>query len=737
MGYPAQKTPTVNPLLRSLLPMPGLRLAPEGLWRAAGLVLAAALFGLVRGNGYDWGGLLTYAAYLLAYVLLPGVVALAWAERRPVGWSGLLALALPAGFALEALGFLGAAAAGHRELHLWSPLVWLALAVYLRRQRGRPLLRLRLAGHHAGLAAALALAFLGTVVMAASQMYAESPLADGLPTRAIFHDWVYLISRAGVIKHTWPLDDPSLAGTPLQYHYLMMVHAAAASWTTGLELGSLLLRLVYAPLGLALVAQAYLLGRRLARTPWGGVLAALLLVFVSEVSLRPSYGEPLFLGLFVRWLFVSPTFFLGMVYCGALLLAVHRWHRAPAGDLRRYAWVGLLAAAGTGAKGTLVPVVLAALGLWAGWRWLRTRRLPWDTVACALVLLAAFCVVYLETMASWRSGDARLHPFHVFQLTGFWKENLPALTATLASWLPGRTAGWGAQLLCALAIFAGTCGVRLLALPYLVGADRARRDPLLVGWLGAFFVACLAMGLLLELNSYGELYLILMMRLPLSVLTAGFLVAAWRRAAVWRAGRGPLWTQRPAVTRGLLATGTLALVLTVGMQGSLWWRRNLPGLGEWARTASDLRPDPEMRDLREALLWIRQHTESDAVLVPNAFTPENMRRDHWGALDRTLMGVHFYYSALAERRLWFEGPHYILDTTKARIRANLAANFFYRGHPLEAGVVATAPSYALIDRHLRDGAAVTLPVGARVFASDRFEVYRLSPGKPESGDGGL
>jgi hypothetical protein len=529
----------------------------------------------------------------------------------------------------------------------------------------------------------------------------------------------------------------SLAGTPLQYHYLMMVHAAAASWTTSLELGSLLLRLIYAPLGLALVAQAYLLGRRLARTPWGGILAALLLIFVSEVSLRPSYGEPLFLGLFVRWLFVSPTFFLGMVYCGALLLAVHRWHRAPTGDLRRYAWVGLLAAGGTGAKGTLVPVVLAALGLWAGWRWLRTRRLPWETVCCALVLLAAFSVVYLETMASWRSGDARLRPFHVFQLTGFWKENLAGLTAALAPWLPGRAAGWAAQLLCAIAIFAGTCGVRLLALPYLLGADRTRRDPLLAGWLGAFFVACLAMGLLLELNSYGELYLILMMRLPLSVLTAGFLVAAWRRAAVWRAGQGPVWTQRPAVTRSLLAAGALALLLTVGLQGSLWWRRNLPGLGEWARTASDLRPDPEMRDLREALLWIRQHTESDAVLVPNAFTPENMRRDHWGALDRTLMGVHFYYSALAERRLWFEGPHYILDTTKARIRANLAANFFYRGQPLEAGIVAAAPSYALIDRHLRDGAAVTLPVGARVFTSDRFEVYRLSPSKPESGDGGL
>lgn len=47
--------PAVNLLLRSLVPVSGLRLAPEGLWRAAGLVLAAALFALVRGNGYDWG----------------------------------------------------------------------------------------------------------------------------------------------------------------------------------------------------------------------------------------------------------------------------------------------------------------------------------------------------------------------------------------------------------------------------------------------------------------------------------------------------------------------------------------------------------------------------------------------------------------------------------------------------------------------------------------------------------
>lgn len=52
----------MNPLLRSLVPVPGLRLAPEGLWRAAGLVLTATLFALVRSNSHDWGGVLTYAA---------------------------------------------------------------------------------------------------------------------------------------------------------------------------------------------------------------------------------------------------------------------------------------------------------------------------------------------------------------------------------------------------------------------------------------------------------------------------------------------------------------------------------------------------------------------------------------------------------------------------------------------------------------------------------------------------
>ncbi len=733
-------------LLRLVGPSSSSVVAPESLWRVALLFLAAAAFVIARACGYEFESVAAYAVYLALYVALPGVVVMYAVNRGPLSLAKVLALALPTGFALEIFTYLGLAAAEAKELYGWTPLGWLALALALRFSRREWPVQWRIAGNHAGVAAGLTAAFLGTVVMAASQMFAESPLSDGLPTRAIFHDWVYLISRAAVIKNNWPLDDPSLAGTPLQYHYFMMVHAAAVSGMTDVEISTILLRLIYVPMGAALVAQAYLLGRAIARTPWGGVGAALLFVAASEMSFAPSYGDSMFLGLFVRWLFVSPTFFFGMIFCGALLLAVHGCVRRATCEVRHYGWLVLLGAAGTGAKGTLLPAMVCALGLWAIWRWWREGRVPRRVIGLGLCLGGAFLVVYLETMSSWRTGEAKLNPFHVFQLTGFWKLHLAAWTEALAHVLPLALASPLAQLACAAVVFAGTCGVRLLAIPYLVWGDLEKRDTMLVGWLGAFFTASAGMGLMMELNSYGELYLILMMRLPMAVLTAGFLIAALRRILAWwhapaegPASRSPFASRLPVDRRGagllrppswlprlVVGSGAAVLFGALGVQTSLWWSRNRPGLVEWLNTPAEVQPDRSMRELQEALLWVRENTESNAVLVANACTPENMRKDHWGALDRTLMGVHFYYSALTERRLWFEGPSYIMDTTRARIRAGLAANFFYRGRSLDPAIVANAPSYVLLDRSLKDDAVVTLPLGARVFSNSRMIVYRLS-----------
>jgi hypothetical protein len=739
---------------RFVVPLPAPVVAPESWWRGLLLCLAATAYLVVRACAYEFDTVAAYAGYVVLYLILPGIVAVRWLNRGPVSPVVALALAVPTGFALETLVFLGLAAVGAKPLYDWTPLVWLAAALAWRRADGRGPVVWRVSGHHAAVAAGLGAAFLATALMAVSQMFAEAPLAAGLPTRAIFHDWVYLISRAAVIKHHWPLEDPSLAGTPLQYHYFMMVHAAAASWTTGIELGSVMLRLVYVPLGAVMVAQAYVLGRAVARSPWGGVVAALLLVALSEVSFASTYGEPLFLGLFVRWLFVSPTFFFGMMYCGALLIVVHRGLRPARAGGRHFAWLALLGLAGSGAKGTLVPVLVGALGLWAGWRWWRERRVPGRELAFAACLTAAFALIYLQMMASWRSGGARLNPFHVFELTGFWKQHAAAWTAALAQVLPAAPAAVLAQLGCGAVVFAGTCGVRLLALPYLVWGDLERRDRRLVGWLGAFFAASVIMGLLMELNSYGELYVVLMMRLPMAALAAGFVVAAARRLAAWQ--RGPVeWRESaspfvkwapaaaaaagrarrlsPRQTRWALGAGVAILAGVLLTQASLWWTRHRPGLVAWFNTPAELKPDAYMGELCEALLWVRGNTEPNAVLVANAFTPENMRQDHWGALDRTLMGVHFYYSALSERRLWFEGPAYVLDGPLLSRRAALASDFFYRGRHLDPDTIGPEPSYVLLDRSLADHASVTLPVGARVFANARLTVYRLRTPPAEPG----
>jgi hypothetical protein len=716
------------------------------LWRVFLGALAVAALLVVRSCGYELNTVASYAGYFAFYVALPGAVVMYFINRGPLSFANLIALGLPTGFAIEIFTYLGLSAIGAKAAYAWSPLAWIGLLMVLRATRGEWPVRVRISAHHAGLSAGLAIAFLATAVMAAGQMFAESPLAEGLPTRAIFHDWVYLVSRAAVIKNTWPLEDPSLSGTPLQYHYFMMVHAAAASWTTGVELTAVMLRLIFVPLGAVLVAQSYVLGRMLSRSPWGGVIASLLTVMSSELSLAPSYGQPMFLGLFVRWLFVSPTFFFGMIFCGALLLAIARCARTTRCEVRDLLWLLLLGTAGTGAKGTVLPVLLCALALWAAWCWWKERRLPVRLVVFGACLAVAFALVYVPTMWAWRSGDAAWRPFHVFQLTQFWKEYLPRWQAGLATWLPTTIATPLAIALCATVVFIGTCGVRLLAVPYLFWGDLEKRDRRLASWLGAFFIASAGMGLLMELNSYGELYLVLMVRLPMSVLTAAFFIAAARRVTAWwrtlrmapsSVSASPFAVQTPHAARRravvwswriIVGAGAVVSAVALALQTSLWITRNQAGLGQWLSTPTDLKPDDYMQQLQEALLWVRKHTEPDAVLVANAFTPENMKKDHWGALDRTLMGVHFYYSALSERRLWFEGPNYILDTTSARARASLAANFFYRHAPLSPKTVSSGPCYALIDRTLADGAQVRLG-DRKVFANARIEIYRLTEPK--------
>ncbi|MBI5381384.1 MAG: hypothetical protein HZA31_05745 [Opitutae bacterium] len=640
-----------------------------------------------------------------------------------------IAIGIPAGYALEILSFLTLSALDARQVYFVLPAIWTSLGFVLMARRREGLVRLELPVERAGVALALSLLVLVTVLTAASQMFSESPLNEGRPAVGLFHDWVYLLSRAATIKNHWPLEDPSLAGEPLQYHYFMLVHTAAASWVTGTEISLVFLRLVVVPFGIVIVFQAYTLGHRLTQQAWGGVLAALLTLMAGEVSLSADYMDPTYLGLFVRWLFQSPTFFFGMVFFGALLVAVQTCIELPRCTWRHYLLLALLAGAGTGAKGTVLPPLLISLGILIGWQWLRHQQMPRRLLAIVSCLAATFVVVYALTMAGWGSGDAVIAPFQTLQVSRFWRESFPVWQSWLAQWCPAQFSTNLAAWSCLLVVFLGTAGLRAFALPYLL-LIRWQQNRTMTIWLGLVFGCCFSMGLFLHLVSYSQLYILLLMRLPLALLAAAFMVEAcqrcltWMRPAVHAVTTAPAgWWMAPRTRAALvIMTGTGGLALLV-LQVGLWHVRNRPGLHRWFY--KEYHAKSQMQPLQEALIWVRAHTEHNATLISNVFTPENLRRDRWGALDRTKIGLHFYYSALAERRLWVEGPIYSRDPKKADQRMRLAADIFYHDRSPTTALFGNKPCYILLDRTVQDGARVPLTDLQRVFANERIEVYRV------------
>ncbi len=749
-------------------------------------LLAAIGWIWLRGCEFEVGSVARYIGYVVFYVWLPGNACLWLVQRRMPTLVESIALGMPFGFSLEIATFLLLSALGARGAYPFLPIPWL-LAVVARWRRGhRPSLR-PLRSRDFWTAVALAVVLLGIAVTAVSQLFIASPLVHGQLAANTLHDWIYLIGRAAEIKTHWPLQDPSMAGEPLSYHYFLLTHIAAASTVTGDSLAQLLLRSFVFPVGLTLVMQAYLLGRKLSGSQWGGVLAAFLLALTEEVSFTAQGGT--FLNLFVRWLYLSPTFYFGMIFTGALVVWVHR---LATGTERIGAYVALaaLAASATGAKATVVPPMLAAIMLWIGWDVIRARRFPFRLGWIAGALGLGFASVYFSILTAWGSAGAQYSPWVSMQLTDFWRDNFAALTSWLAHiGLSNGSSDALARVLCGLMIFAGAHGVRLLGFFYGVLQPAPRHAPLVI-WLTLTWIVTRVLGHFMLLDSNGQLYILYSGRLAISALAAAALFtwapSLWRmtiaHAEVVRALAQSVWRHRELVA---IAGGIVALAWLVRHGSIPWWgavgggavglvvfspgrasfrqarrisRRAwttrlqrlalflaggipiIAGLAvllvqtnHWRlRNAADfklwLHPtltkvDPTLDQLRAGLDWLRTNSEPNAIVVANAFTPRHLRPELW-SLDSTTVDKHYFYSAISERRLWVEGPSYLRNQPEANRRMALAGRVFYFGlSPQELPI--EQPVYLLVDRALHD--PVNLPSDSvqRVFVNDRVRIFRV------------
>jgi hypothetical protein len=497
-------------------------------WTLTATFLFFSYWIVARSCGYDQAAIFHYVGYVLLYVWLPGCLVL-----RGVGWervslADLIALGLPVGFAIEILTYLLLSALGLRDWYAWIAVGWVGLLLATQRKwKGWRESLPQLACEKAWIACALAGLLVGVMMTTASFYYAPAPLSHGRLLQSTIPDWVYLVSLAAEIKQRWPLQDPGLAGTPLSYHYFLMVHVAAASRVTGAEISEVLLRFAVLPLSTALLLQGFSLGRTLGRNPWAGVLAVVLLLLASEVSFSPMPTLGTVFDLFTTWLYISPTFFFGMIFLGALVIFLHRMTTTGRDGVGSLAVLGLLAVAASGAKGTIMPALLVAYAAWTGCDAIRVRRVPWAAVLRLGVMGLGFGAVYLLILKHWGTGAAQSGVLVSTSLTQFWIVHRVAWQSALVVWgLPPALGSFLAQAACLAVCLAGSHGVRLLGVTMFFGSRR-HINPSLTHWLGWVYLANYLLGDFLVLDSNGQLYLFVAKRLPAAVLAAAAVASFW------------------------------------------------------------------------------------------------------------------------------------------------------------------------------------------------------------------
>lgn len=340
-------------------------------WIACVLVLGVTAATL-HWYGVSAADIATFYAYSAFAVTLPGTLLWRLMARR-AGHIGVdAALGTAVGYAVEIPVYLLA-----RTLDApLAVLAWPALTLILF--AALPSLRRHWRGSGermpAGISWGAAAFMLYILAGAALNTFRYEPLSGPI-AYAPYVDEPFQIALVGELKHHFPASMPYVTGTPLQYHWYVHAHAAAASWITGVDPQVLLQRLLPLPMMYVTVLLFVGIGRSLTGRWWPGLLGyglASLATISSPFSWQPT---PLQSGSIIGSAWHSPTQTFGAVLFAATVLALIELLRGTAAP-GPGPWIAfaLLAGAVAGAKATFIPVLTCALALALLVRLIATRR---------------------------------------------------------------------------------------------------------------------------------------------------------------------------------------------------------------------------------------------------------------------------------------------------------------------------------------------------------------------------
>lgn len=329
-----------------------------------------------------------FASYLALGLVLPGVVMWRLLVSRGT-WTllGDLACGTSLAYAVELGVYLVCAHAGHPDLAWIWPVVPLVVSLH---PRLRPLVWRAAAGPAAPAWMPWLLGGLtcyGVAVITRTN-WNLFPLEGNL-AHSPYVDTPYHLALVGALSRHVPVDLPSVAGEPLYYHWFVHAELAASRHATGIEPLVLLTRLGPLPMMVVGILGVAALAQRLTGSYLTGGVAATLYAGVGSANLTKDFGTMAA----DSHVILSPT----TVFATALLIAtaaVTFELLRPAGEAahRLPLWLVLAVLLGaiSGAKGSLLPVLLGGYAAVLVMAAVFSRRLHRAALGMLLIALAWF-----------------------------------------------------------------------------------------------------------------------------------------------------------------------------------------------------------------------------------------------------------------------------------------------------------------------------------------------------------
>lgn len=585
----------------------------------------AAVFAVLISSGVTYAEVFSYAAYLTLAIALPGILLCRLAGQS--GRVGLadLCLGVPVGMAVQVLGFVGLAAVGLRRAGWFvAPAVGVLCLFALLQRRGRRNVDFRLVRGRLLEPVLIGSLCLASVGLLALRDFPQHPLPRdvGAAGLAYYRDMPWHLGNLSAAKRTWPLENPRMAGEPLHYHVGAYVFGAGTSTVTGIDVATLLFRLDPVMLVLLLGVQLVWMGRQYGGPGIAGVGTAFLVLLAGDASSLWRQTSPQFFNLFVTHLYLSPTYFLGLVLFLPLLVLSGKLiaDDPPRRRADVYLWFLLLPACGL-TKSTTLPVLAAAAAGFAGLHLIRRRALHAPALLVAGGAMVAFFAVWPVVIPPSAAEVKTMlwNPFGSLRLTPMWKALRSHMSKSAMT----------------VIVLAGHAPAMLMGITSLAASRRPwtpARD-----WLAMLALAGAGPALLFTATGNGQLYFWFYGYVALAALaSAGFAELLQRPAT--------------AVTRTLVAVTVVAGLigtLSIVFQSRPGVKRIMGAQFRMFQANPDNqvpdRPAEITSGMAEGLLWIARNADPAAVIAVN---------------DRS---VNFYYSALSERPVFLEKTAPVVD----------------------------------------------------------------------------